>query len=261
MSTQPPPLKCKGLLFGLNYAHVPDAKLNGCINDVHNMATYLQTTFNMPCAIHTDDTDLENTSGMGIVQKLYELAVSTYKDDLDLVWIHYSGHGSYIRDKSSDERDGKDECLVPSDFKTKGMLVDDVINRLFSNFNPKTRVIFMFDCCHSGTIGDVKYSWEGPKRVSIENITCAASCKVITISGCLDTEVSMDAFNVDGSGKFSGAMTSCLLAVLREAADNRKSAFVLLDKLRAALKKAGFTQKPKLCSSHNLAKDPVFVPV
>jgi metacaspase-1 len=258
--TTTPPLKCKGLLFGLNYAHTANSKLNGCINDVHNMAAYLKTTFDMPCEIFTDDTDLVNTSGMGIVQKLYQAAVASFKDDLDLVWIHYSGHGSYIKDTTGDEKDGKDECLVPSDYKTKGMLLDDNINDLFKHFNPKTRVIFVFDCCHSGTIGDVKYSWEGPNKVAIENIKCAASSRVITISGCLDDQVSMDAFNVGGDNKYAGAMTSCLLSVLRESPDNKKDAFVLLTKLRAALKKHGYQQVPKLCSSHNLAKDSIFIP-
>jgi metacaspase-1 len=255
-----PTLKCKGLLFGLNYAHTTTARLNGCVNDVHNMATYLSSALNMPCDIYTDDTDLVNTSGMGILQKLYELAVATYKDDLDFVWIHYSGHGSYIKDTSGDEADGKDECLVPSDFQKKGLLLDDQINRLFANFNPKTRVLFVFDCCHSGTIGDVKYSWEGPSKVAVENIKCKAAARVITISGCLDTEVSMDAYNVAGDNKFSGAMTSCMLAVLRENEDNKNNAFVMLDKLREMLIKKQFVQKPKLCSSHNLALDPVLVP-
>lgn len=254
-------MKAKALLFGLNYAHTTTARLNGCINDVHNMASFLKTTFDMPCDIFTDDVDLESTSGRGIVRRLYELAIASHKDDLDLVWIHYSGHGSHVRDTSGDEKDGQDECLVPSDFRTAGLLKDDYLNSLFAQFNPKTRVICVFDCCHSGTIGDVKYSWEGETIVSIENIKCAATCRAITLSGCLDTQVSMDAYGVSGDNKYSGAMTSCLLFVLRSDLEAVKgNVFVMVDKLRAKLKELGFQQMAKLCSSHNLAKDPVFIP-
>jgi hypothetical protein len=200
---------------------------------------------------------------------MYEMAISSYRDDLDIVWIHYSGHGSYVRDTNKDERDGKDECLVPSDYMTSGLIPDDYINGLLTMFNPKTRVICIFDCCHSGTIGDVKYSWEGPKKVTVENIMCAIPCKALTISGCLDHQVSMDAYNVFGSGTgpsdigyktFTGALTSCLLMVLRDDPLLTTNAFNLITKLRQKLKASGFTQIAKLCTSYNLAKDPVFVP-
>jgi hypothetical protein len=36
--------------------------------------------------------------------------------------------------------------------------------------------------------------------------------------------------------------------------------FTLINTVRAKLTERGFTQTAKLCSSHNLAKDPVFIP-
>lgn len=251
-------MKAKAVLFGINYFRTPSARLNGCVNDVQNMSAFLKGELGIPCDVYTDDSTPDDTTGMGMLRRLYEAAVASWRDDLDLVWIHYSGHGTSIRDTSGDELDGKDECLVPSDFKTGGLIKDDAINALCSQFNPKTRVICVFDCCHSGTIGDVKYSWEGPNKVSIENILCAASCRVITISGCLDTQVSMDAYNIDNSKKFAGAMTTCLLAVLRDPA-KRGDVFKIIDELQKRLKDGGFEQVPKVCSSHNLAKDPTFI--
>lgn len=254
-------MKSKAVLFGLNYQYSDEGKLNGCINDVHNMANYLETELGIPCESYTDDVDRFNTSSVGILRKLYELAVDTYKNDLDFVWIHYSGHGTYIVDRSGDERDGKDEALVPSDYETAGFLQDDHIQHVFRLFNPKTQVVCVFDCCHSGTIGDVKYSWEGVRRVRIENILCAVSAKVITLSGCLDAQVSMDAHNVMGDKKYSGAMTSCVLMSLRENPALRKDVFALTESVRRKLKERGFEQIPLLCSSHNLAKHRAFVPL
>jgi hypothetical protein len=251
-------MKSKALLFGLNYAHTTDAKLNGCINDVVNMASYLKNVLkisNIEC--YTDDTDLINTSAQGMVQKLYQCAVDSFKEDLDFVWIHYSGHGTYVMDTSGDEADGRDECLVPSDFKKAGVVSDDYIQSLMRYFNPKTRVILVWDCCHSATLGDLKYSWESPRRVAVENIMCGVSSRTISISGCLDRQTSADAFI---NGQYAGAMTSCLLNVLQTRPTTLKDVFALLTALRDKLKTSGFTQVPKLCSTHNLAKDPLFIP-
>lgn len=253
-------LKSKGVLFGLNYAYDPNARLNGCINDVQSMANFLKATFNIPCEVYTDDVNRSACSAMGIIQRLYQLSCESYSENLDLVWIHYSGHGSYIRDGNSDEKDGCDECLVPSDYATAGLVPDDYICQLFRCFNPKTRVICVFDCCHSGTIGDVKYSWEGPRSVVVENIVCTVPARVITLSGCLDNQVSMDAFNVVGDNKAMGALTGCLLLALQNNNDARKNAFIMVDAVRANLAARGFVQKAKLCSSHNLALDSTFVP-
>jgi hypothetical protein len=251
----------KAFLFGLNYKNDPASALNGCINDVINMSAYLQKELGIPCELYTDDVNLHDTSARGMMNKFYEIALQTYRDNLDFVWIHYSGHGSYVRDTSGDEKDGRDECLVPNDYKTGGMILDDHVNHLFSYFNPKTRVICIFDCCHSGTIGDVKYSWEGPSSVTVENILCKSSARIITISGCLDKQVSMDAYNVMGDNSYSGAMTSCLLLALRENKTGCwNNAFTLISSLRTKLKERGFRQTAKMCSSYNLAKDPLFIP-
>lgn len=261
--SSPKKLKARALLFGLNYQNDPKVRLNGCINDVKNMADFLQSELKLTpeeCQVYTDDVDPVNTGALGIIQKLYEVAAISQRDNLDLVWIHYSGHGSYIKDRNGDEKDGKDECLVPNDFKKRGLIPDDVLNSLFRLFNKNTRVIFVFDCCHSGTIGDVKYSWEGPDKVTLENIRCVASGKVITISGCMDDQVSMDAYNVMCDNKFAGAMTSCLLKVLKEEKESWKDVFLTVDRLRKKLKESGFEQMPKLCSSYNLSKDTVFIP-
>lgn len=256
------PLRGRALLFGLNYSNVPESQLFGCINDVKNMADYLQNELKIRCQIYTDDINKVDTSAMGMVRRLYELALQTHVEKLDFVWIHYSGHGSYIRDRSNDERDGCDECLVPNDYQNKGLLPDDLINSLFSYFNPRTRIICVFDCCHSGTIGDLRYSWEGAKRFAVENANCKGRGKIITISGCLDNQVAADAYNVLGDKKYVGALTACMLLALKE---NKKTTwqdvFTLIDSVRAKLKSGGFSQICKLCSNYNLASEKTFIPL
>ena len=207
------PAKGRALLFGLNYEGTAN-ELQGCVQDVVNIGAYLSRTLQLPAKVCTD---AKSTSAMAIVQGMYELALQSYSESLDYVWIHYSGHGSYVADRNGDEKDGRDECLVPSDYATAGLIPDDFLVQLFRYFNPKTRVVFVCDSCHSGTICDVKYSWTSATKCAVENVLCAVPARVITLSGCMDDQTSADAFIVLGDGKYSGAMTSCLLKVLTAA--------------------------------------------
>lgn len=273
-----PPLRGRALLFGLNYASHsnPKLKLNGCINDVKKMAEYLKTKFNIPVDVYTDEvpelpelpegeeapepTPSTDCTGYGIISHLYEMAMLSWKEQLNFVWIHYSGHGASIADTNRDEKDGKDECLVPIDYDTSGMITDDYVNTLFSYFNPNTRVVCVFDCCHSGTIGDVKYSWDVPTRPVLENVNCKAKAKIITISGCLDRQTSADAFNLLSDGEYIGALTACFLLTLQEKPRIVNDVFGLVNDIRQKLKQRKFSQYPKLCSTYNLSKDKVLIP-
>jgi metacaspase-1 len=250
-----PLLKGRAILFGLNYANVKDATLRGCINDVNNIANFIQSECHIPCDVYTDDRDKETTSARGIIKKLYEVAALSYRDELDFVWIHYSGHGTSVIDKSGDEADGRDECLVPNDFKIAGVISDDLIEHVLRLFNPKTRVLCVFDCCNSGTIADLRFSWEGPEKCTVENAKCEVKAKVITISGCLDHQTSADAYNVSGTKTFEGALTACLLKVLKANAGIEKNVFDVIAKVRGLLKDGRFDQVPKLCSTYDLTGD------
>ena len=43
----------------------------------------------------------------------------------DVLYLHYSGHGSNVPDKNGDEADHRDEILCPSDLDWKDPLTDD----------------------------------------------------------------------------------------------------------------------------------------
>ena len=250
-------MKGKAILFGLNYKHCKSGQLNGCINDVNMFSKYLNEEYELDVEKYTDDVNRMETSKLGIITKLYDLALETHSKNLDFVWIHYSGHGSYVNDtrRNGDENDRRDECLVPSDYETSGMLVDDQIQQILSFINPKTKVFCIFDCCHSGTIADLKYSWRNPKKPLIENIKSRIKTKIISISGCKDNQTSSDAYNILDDDKYAGALSAFLLICLKENKSITNDVFALVDKLRKKLKSNGYSQYPILCSSFNLTKN------
>lgn len=70
----------------------------------------------------------------------------------DIFLLSYSGHGSQVPDFNGDEKlerpeDAVDETLCLFD----GQLVDDELYALWSAFPADSRVLAVFDCCHSGT--------------------------------------------------------------------------------------------------------------
>lgn len=254
-------IKGKGLLFGLNYAHCKSGKLNGCINDVQIMSRYMQSLLNIPVSVYTDDIDKKSTSYDGIVEKLYDIAIESYRENLEFVWIHYSGHGSYQRDTSGDEKDGYDEGLVPSDYETKGILIDDVINKIFNSFNPKTRILFVCDSCHSGSMLDLTYTWDSSKKCTTDNTRCAVRAPTMLISGCMDNQTSADAYNLLKDNKYVGALTASILKVLRSNGQYIYDVFSLLEAVRRELQKGGFKQYPCLSSNYDLNQTFSVVPI
>jgi hypothetical protein len=255
-------MKGRALLFGLNYAHCKQGQLNGCINDVRQMAAQIYGTFgaSFSITVYTDDVDIRATSYNGIIQKLYDLAIASYKENLEFVWIHYSGHGSHQKDANGDESDGYDEGLVPSDYETRGLLLDDFLNRIMEQFNPKTRVLFITDCCHSGSILDLRYTWNENKQPLIENRNCIIKAPVILISSCLDSQTAADAFNLLKDGKHIGALTASIINVLNRWPRYIYNAFMFVNAIRQELKNGGFEQYPCLSSTYDLIREPNLIP-
>ena len=253
-------MRGKALLFGLNYAHCKQGQLKGCVNDVYMMSKYIQTLLNIPIDIYTDDVDIKSTSYDGIVQKLYDLALQSVKEDLEFVWIHYSGHGSSQKDTSGDEEDGMDEGLVPSDFERKGILIDDIIHNILASFNPKTKILFICDACHSGSILDLKYTWNASMKCKVDNKKDYVKSNTMLISGCQDNQTSADAFNLLGDNKSVGALTASILKVLRANPSYIQNAFKLVQEVRRELKKGSFSQFPNLSSNYNLLQNASLIP-
>lgn len=244
-------MRSKALLFGINYERHKEAELRGCVNDVKNMSRYLSDKGKYDkISVYTDEYSDKRVTGNFIISKLYKLAIDSHRYKLERVWIHFSGHGCSIKDNNRDEIDMKDECILPVDYRTKGVITDDLIRRIFRYFNKNTKVICIFDCCHSGSIGDLKYEYETEDTIKRINLKSRCSADITMISGCMDHQTSVDAYNVRGKYEFSGAMTSCLLSSLCKE-DNIIDVY---ENLKTLLKEKGFKQKPLLSSSYKLTK-------
>lgn len=257
----------RALLIGLNYNGVKDeSELTGCINDVINVRKFLidENLFkSKEIDIYKDHTSLTK---VGIMMHLNDLCVSTWRDNLELVFFHYSGHGRQIKDTNGDEEDSLDEGIVPLDWNEHGTITDDVLSQFFMNCNPKTKIVCVFDCCHSSTILDLKYNWSNKKTTStkkdmkrvqfefefkndVPQIICLSACKDKQIASELHEPVPYrDEIKTD-----SGIFTSSLLL---ELSDNP---FIpLLDlqvKINQRLKQLGYSQISGFSSSFPISSE------
>ena len=174
-----------------------------------------------------------------------------YKD----LWFSYAGHGYHIHDRSGDEKDKRDECIIPIDFRN-GVITDDFIHRrINSQLSEDTKLIAFMDCCHSGTIFDLKYNYKNEKESIVEN-DFDIKANIIAISGCTDTQESTDIqYN---NGERGGVMTMSLLKLLKQFNYNI-SYSDLLPYLRKLIRREGvYNQTPQISSTIKINKNTMF---
>jgi len=242
------PINKKALLIGINYYNTQN-QLNGCINDVNNMKTKLieRGFSDKNITLITDNSKSKKKPTRNNIISEFTNLLKNGKEG-DLLYFHYSGHGSYILDTNKDELDGCDEMIVSCDMF--GILDDELKSIINSNLKKDVTLVFFSDSCHSGSILDLKYQFLDSTQNN--NVVINEGCNetdgnVIMISGCQDNQTSADAkINND----FQGAMTNALLCVL-----NKKSSISwvnLLKDMRNELKCSNFEQIPQLSSGKNI---------
>ncbi|MBI2421341.1 MAG: caspase family protein [Candidatus Hydrogenedentes bacterium] len=141
----------RALLVGINEYPAQEDRLEGCVNDTYLMSSVLQE-----CHFEPEDIRLclnGRATAAGILERLEWLLDDPRPDD-ELVF-YYSGHGAQLPTYGlGDQVDRKDETLVPHDFDwTVGTAIsDDRIYSLYAQLPYETRLVMIFDCCHSGDI-------------------------------------------------------------------------------------------------------------
>ena len=79
----------------------------------------------------------------------------------DCAFFHYSGHGGRVKDDDGDEEDGYDETLIPVDYQKAGQIRDDVVySELVGRMPEGSTLTCLMDCCHSGTVLDLPYTFK-----------------------------------------------------------------------------------------------------
>ena len=233
-------------MVGINYRNTKN-ELRGCINDVNSLKLFFNKQdkiTNNNIFTLTDDTLLKPTRN-NILEKYKELLINSEKGDI--IYFTYSGHGSYTIDRNGDELDGKDELLVSIDHKG---IADDELKLIADQYLKEDVTLFvLFDCCHSGTLLDLKYRYlttNDYKEVIINDRNTESKGNIFFISGSSDSQTSADAYI---NNKFQGAMTWSFLNSVNSKPDVTWKELLL--KMRELLKNR-YTQLPQFSSNKSI---------
>lgn len=258
------PAQKAALIMGLTYGptvhnyddsdknHKSAARLHGCHNDVLAIHETLVNTGKFcenQITMLTDVTDYgkERLTSRGIKQALSLLACRSHAEDLDTMFVFFSGHGTQLPDENGDESDGRDEALVGEDFDSSnghGVIADDWLSTWVLAVNDRTRIVMVLDCCNSGSLLDTFSSFQQ---------------KLLYLSASRDSELSADAYNVNGNGIFSGMFTTNLLQALQKDPQLWDDAPALHAEVLHRIRETGAQQTPVLMASYDLNQEPVFL--
>ncbi len=240
----------KALLIGINYTN-SSVQLSGCINDCIQWWSILQDVYGFDekdiVFLRDDKSDFRPTR-QRILTELTNLvnSRSTYS------FICYSGHGTSMPDMNRDEADSVDECIVPSDYQTAGLIKDDDLNAILKN-NVST-TIAIFDSCRSGTVLDLGNN--GINTTTTPPNTVVPSGKILCFSGCKDDQNSAEVYNLNNKLP-QGALTISLIYSLRKLKYYPKLND-LLSSITTDLQSGGLTQVPQISSTFPLYTDTPF---
>lgn len=207
------------LLIGIDYLDDEDSYIGGCIQDVLDVKKMLIEDLGYEeqhVVVLRDDTNDDTLMPTGDIIMSHILDILSHPEEIDEFWFHYSGHGSQIDDKNGDELDNKDEIILPVDYKTNGVIHDDVFKTITKQIECRTMMVF--DCCHSGTICDLPYHYDvvhdTMQYVKQNNDECQNKA-IYKISGCRDNQVSLSVYDV-AAKQMKGACTSALIEIVKQ---------------------------------------------
>jgi hypothetical protein len=243
----------KALLFGINYRNT-QYELAGCINDAYSIEKLLKTKYGYTSTnVITDDSYIRPTCN-NMYTQIKNFINSGIRGDT--LFLFYSGHGNYIKDKNKDEQTGNDQVLVGCDFV---YLVDDNMKNLINTcLKPGVTLIMVTDSCFSGSVLDLRYQYmDTLKNKSLNTNVKQLETRgnVILISACQDNQTAIDtSFNSIPNGALTGAFLKVLENGTKPTWSN------LITQLRTFTKQLNFTQTAQLSSGKPLnINTPIFI--
>ncbi|KAI5322622.1 hypothetical protein L3X38_031694 [Prunus dulcis] len=168
------------VLVGCNYPNTRN-ELHGCINDVAAMRGTLVNRFGFDpgnIQLLTDAAAAGSSSSVMPTGANIKKALGAMVDQAkpgDVLYFHYSGHGTRIPSLKPGNPFRQDEAIVPCDFN----LITDVDFRQLVNRLPKgASFTILSDSCHSGGLIDKEKEQIGPSHVTeISNTSPSVSSK------------------------------------------------------------------------------------
>ncbi|MCS5711118.1 caspase family protein [Candidatus Berkiella aquae] len=139
-----------GLLVGINYVGTSN-KLNGCVEDIEEMAKILQKGGVPAKNIQVLSDDYEGVANAptkdNILNALNSLVAKAKPDDI--IFFHYSGHGTNSLGQQF-FRKVEGEAICALNNSEIELIADYELHNVIKKLVPGARFVSALDCCHSG---------------------------------------------------------------------------------------------------------------
>lgn len=263
------PSNRKALCVGINkFANLPNATLQGCVNDANDMSALLQKLLGFQKSDITLLLDAQATKA-NIVAELKAMVEGAKAGNYSYLVFSLSSHGTQVPDVHGDEPDRADEAFCPHDLAQAGnewdrkhIIIDDELRDLFVQLPPNVLLEAYLDTCHSGTglraidlLLDRKPRYLPPPSIEAfkqvegkrprgvyRGMLEKGIVHHILWAACRSDQTSADAHIAGG---WHGAFTYYFCKEMH-ASNNTLSRAKVLAKVRADLAKAHYTQIPQL---------------
>ncbi len=273
----------RALSIGINYPGTAN-ELRGCVNDSLMVEKLLRDHYGFEDITLLLDNDATTANMRAALHELVKGATPG-----DILFFHYSGHGSQLPDKAVDddfEPDGLDEILCPVDLDWRTKVIrDDELKAIFDAVPNGVNLTVFLDCCNSGGGLDQLHEYQSlapNERAAINDVVAKkwkASNRFLkppkavlefaekeglkVLKRSVSRKVDHSALMISGcqshqtsadayiNGTYRGAATYYLDNTLRELGYD--SSYVeVVDKLNKDIAQSGFTQRPELDGSVTL---------
>ena len=125
--------------------------------------------------------------------------------DSSTLLVAISGHGYQKRDINGDEMDGMDEYVRTCN----EIIIDDDLWEIFiKNMNKSINFVGICDTCHSGTMFDLDYFWNGNEWI-LDTKRNKVYRNAISIGACKDNQ--LDNCDIGETIGFGGCLTIQLI--------------------------------------------------
>ncbi len=144
--------KVFALLIGIDSYPAGTRSLEGCVNDVDDVADYLTHHFSDAALLKLTNADATYAN---VIAQIRAHLGQAGKDDV--AYLHYSGHGARSRaapEFARLDQSGRDEGLVCHDSRVSDNydLADKELALLIAELaRNEPHIAWVLDCCHSGT--------------------------------------------------------------------------------------------------------------
>lgn len=264
----------KALTVGINYPGQP-ISLRGCVNDSKTIENLLRTRYGFEDITVLLDNQATTERMKRELRNLIEGARPG-----DVLFFHFSGHGTQIIDDSDPdhEPDGLDEVICPVDFNWQtNVIKDDDLKHIFSGVPYGVNLTVFLDCCNSGGGTDAVNEYKVPegarnvptagsrylpppshirRKIEASGLTpqfrsltqVGGKTSGILISGAQAHQTAADAYI---EGRYQGATTHFLNKTINELGVDATHKEII-ERLNQFMVSGGFSQRPQLDGPEDL---------